>query len=133
MIDPISFANWMMTLGVRFNKDFTAPQVISAYRNALDCLNTEQFCAAAESIFQDDISQFPSPKEFVKLARTLVPDLCLPEAPPPKKYDEMSPEEQAEYREAIAQFVANLPKGAISRVGKAIAQTALEGQEVPRG
>ncbi|MBD2019397.1 hypothetical protein H6F43_04260 [Leptolyngbya sp. FACHB-36] len=129
MIDKEVFSKWFTILSERFRQSFSGPTIAVYYEFLGPKLSTEQFEAVARYLFGGDGSSLPSPPEIVSLARTLVPDPALPEAPLPKLYCEMTPAEQANYRQVIDCFRAMLvevdPK--FAKFGAEIIKAAVEG------
>lgn len=83
-IDIEVFADQMEIMGVRFNKVFTTVVRDRYYESFNERLSTEQFKAMCDYLFDcvdSEVRSFPSPREFIDLARQLVPDPALAPSP----------------------------------------------------
>ena len=109
MLDPTVFRNQFTILEERWHRTFSQA-TFSAYFEALaDKLTTEEFLKAAKQVFAED-EFFPSPKRLIELGQLSRPQpLFLPSAKD-KSFEELSPEEQAARRAAIAGFKQQLQK-----------------------
>jgi hypothetical protein len=106
MIDKIEFAKWVSVLEDRF-RPLSEPVKALYYKNLSQKLTTEQFIAAAESLFCSE-DFMPSVEKFVETAGVLIPEQSgaynpyqLP-ASEPKPVHELPPDEQEEVKAAIA-------------------------------
>lgn len=100
MIDKHQFHDWFVALTDRFGKNYSDITVGLYFRKLSSALTTEQFVKAADHLFTEG-TELPNPAEFIKLARSLSPDVYVLPAHTPKAYVDMTPEEQEVFRANI--------------------------------
>lgn len=102
MLERQQFEMWFPAIAERLGYRLSGATIALYYAALSKQLDTQAFLLAAEKLFNEGVPPLPSPVEFVKLARSLSPQLQLP-AGEVKAYVDMTPEEQAEYRAVLQQ------------------------------
>lgn len=113
-IDKEQFMQWLTTLSEVCRQTLSSNTIAGYYSYCNGKLSTEQFCNAAQQLFEQGCDRLPPPVEWVKLARSLTPDLALPAASEaPVAYSDLNDFEKAKYRRSI-QASRELVKSAIA-------------------
>lgn len=100
-LDKQQFGQWITVLSEACRQPLSQPTIASYYSYFNGKLSTEQFCNAAQQLFEQGCDRLPPPIEWVKLARSLTPDMALPAAPEEPAYADMDDFQKAAFRRKV--------------------------------